>query len=495
MQIYYTECSQGADLADVAQKTVSDQKHLTSLKNTLNSVWTTVKDWYTRNDAPFYAVTDADIAFLHSTPGDVLAVYAAALQQNPTWDAAAPALLTADIPHHFPLRAHAMGLWPTYQRYLVYHAGRWLPAQPGVPDTQFALYRKGQRFRRRQDALRLDCPYCARHLDWYLNPARLTPDVRFNKNSSSKVIGTFGSNALRRVQQGQSLAEALGDKPLARQGFAVWLGKGTPDVYFYAEFYQFWHKHWCWSWQQALNVVLAYIQAQLGASLQYLDLGAGTGANAAYATMLTWDATVVDYEEHYIKKLQFLRLRNPAALRLMRVVQQCLTPVQAGAPPPLYDSFYPLGLPCTPAALFVADTLPGAGPALVRVDTTRVPLGLLPALLRALAARPARPFLVVYFEAYRQPLDRALQASICEALGAWPHLLQVRNTGCKDTGQPFGKKPMIVHTSPARCEPCVFGWTGLYVALDDLHTLPPKTYLAPQPPPRSKVNTLPPKRG
>lgn len=162
----------------------------------LNRIGETVTDWFSRNDAPYYIVTDPDIA-LEGGHDDILNAYSFLLQRFPKAEVVGPMLRIDDIPDHYPLKFVAAGrhyyqFWQKEPESIRWK-GRRLQYQWAPIDTTFGMYRKGYKFRRLNEGLRVYAPYWARHLDWYIDPANMGDDQRWYMERASKVSHWGGS--------------------------------------------------------------------------------------------------------------------------------------------------------------------------------------------------------------------------------------------------------------------------------------------------------------
>lgn len=123
-----------------------------------------------------YVVSDCDVD-LSEAGHDAIEVYGHALNLFRYVETAGPMIRISDIPHHYPLRKHALNLhisqfWKNLPK-VVELGGKPVGSLQCVIDTTFALHRAGEPFRRLKSAVRLYAPYDARHLDWYLTAADL----------------------------------------------------------------------------------------------------------------------------------------------------------------------------------------------------------------------------------------------------------------------------------------------------------------------------------
>ena len=122
-----------------------------------------------------YIVSDSDLD-LSEVPDDAVARLSEALSQNPDVAKAGLSLEIDDIPDSYPFRDQVLGWEVPY----------WTESRPGGwranVGATFALYdprRHRQLERDFYSAIRLDRPYTAKHLPWYLDFQDLTEELRY----------------------------------------------------------------------------------------------------------------------------------------------------------------------------------------------------------------------------------------------------------------------------------------------------------------------------
>jgi hypothetical protein len=162
----------------------------------LNKASVTIEKWFATNDAPYYVVTDPDI-LIEDGFDDLFEVYAWFLTRNPDIDVVGPMLRIDDIPDHYPLKFVAAGrhyyqFWSKVPQITRIH-GKQVLFQKSKIDTTFGMYRKGFKFHHYNDGIRVYAPYAAKHLDWYIDPASMTPDQVYYMANSSKVAHWGGA--------------------------------------------------------------------------------------------------------------------------------------------------------------------------------------------------------------------------------------------------------------------------------------------------------------
>ncbi len=123
-----------------------------------------------------YVVTDADLVPYPDTPPDMLQRMDALLDKHPQFTHVGASLEICDIPAHYPLR----------DKVLAWESRYWPPQAEAVGpdgfvawvDTTFGMYRQGADVTKIDPAMRLARPYRLKHVDWYIDPARMTDEQR-----------------------------------------------------------------------------------------------------------------------------------------------------------------------------------------------------------------------------------------------------------------------------------------------------------------------------
>ena len=462
LKVYYYTLAD-TQVPDVPQDLLDRNLTDTIKQTVLGSVTQSISRWYADHESPYYVVSDSDIAFTEDTPGDVLEFYASALEQHPGYNVVGPRLIINDIPLHYPLREKILlKFWYEDALAVPFKGGSYIGWE-GTIDTTFGMYRKSFHFHRKQNGLKVGYPYNARHLDWYHDPAQLPADVEFNMQHSSRVIGTWGTNMLRRVvAQKQTLDSAFGDVEVPK-GFTVKLHPIIKSpVLFPAPFWTFYKTDvYSSSWQLAVNLLFRGLQALAGSDATYLDLGFGTLPNVAMAVYYSTRIIAVDYEEHALRKMALVQAMNPKMRRVEGNWSCFLAADNATAPPTVpcadapktpnsrtpdgaesaphsptaaarasavspssispWDPVYEGGLrakPCVAFAGFFA-ALRIEGPLLAKVDVGRVGLGALPSILKSFWAHAPKPVVVVHMEWFGRPYPLHLQAAVEAEMVRW----------------------------------------------------------------------------
>jgi hypothetical protein len=158
--------------------------------NEPTSVRDSIKDWFSKNDATHYVVTDPDIAFEGSALNS-LDVYIDLLALEKDVTCVGPALRTIDIPDHYPFKSNVINWEKQWYKPENHKALRInneiINYHFSVIDTTFAVYRKGHEFTKpNTKAIRVSLPHDARHLDWYMDHGRLTEDYKYYIGSAKR---------------------------------------------------------------------------------------------------------------------------------------------------------------------------------------------------------------------------------------------------------------------------------------------------------------------
>jgi hypothetical protein len=165
----------------------------------LNRIAETIEAWFRSNDAPYYIVTDPDIA-IEDGYEDMLDVYAHFLTAIPQLAVVGPMLRIDDIPDHYPLKFVAAGRH--YYQFWCKEPleapvnGKTVRYQHATIDTTFGMYRRGFSFHRYNDGIRVYAPYWAKHLDWYIDPKHMSDDQLYYMERAS-VVSHWGGAWLR----------------------------------------------------------------------------------------------------------------------------------------------------------------------------------------------------------------------------------------------------------------------------------------------------------
>lgn len=175
----------------------------------LDGVSETIEAWYRDHDAPFYAVTDPDVA-LEDNTGVALTLYAELLRRHPKATVVGPMLRVDDIPDFNPFKQNAIDTWhalydgvtPLEEKF----KGRTVRLLAGPIDTTFGMYRGNFTFHRLNRGYSVMPPYGAWHLDWYLDPRALTDDQTYYMRHASDVSHVGGPWMREHVDREAALA-------------------------------------------------------------------------------------------------------------------------------------------------------------------------------------------------------------------------------------------------------------------------------------------------
>lgn len=145
----------------------------------------------------YYVLTDPDVALYRHTRGDVLDFYLHLARLHPT-RCIGPMLHIDDLPDHYPrkhavMRRHMDQFWGRADS--VEHVpfrGRTHAVMRVPLDTTFQFCHRSLPMRFPRAGIRCLPPYSAKHLDWYLNPAKLTPDQVYYDRHASRAIAHWG---------------------------------------------------------------------------------------------------------------------------------------------------------------------------------------------------------------------------------------------------------------------------------------------------------------
>jgi len=148
-----------------------------------------IRYYFTTHPKSNYVVTDPDIA-LDNVEGDILDVYAHILETLPAINIVGTMLRIDDIPDHYPRKSEAIEHEmrhnpPNVEVANIQYKNRDIQYIHCRIDTTFGMHRAENHFNRLRSAVRVQPPYAARHLDWYLDPENLTPDQKYYMEHAS----------------------------------------------------------------------------------------------------------------------------------------------------------------------------------------------------------------------------------------------------------------------------------------------------------------------
>ncbi len=163
-------------------------------ENSGNAVSNSIKEWYKTNDSPYYVVTDPDIALIDNDK-DILEVFMY-LMENFNVPVVGCSLDYCDIPDYYPLKQRVLN--SHFEQFgnkveCNYNGYNYIEA---FIDTTFGLYKKGFEFKKHNMGVRVLSPYKAKHLDWYIDPDKLTEDqIYYMKTANER--GHWGGHWLK----------------------------------------------------------------------------------------------------------------------------------------------------------------------------------------------------------------------------------------------------------------------------------------------------------
>ncbi len=168
--------------------------------NDPNAVKESIKDWYKTNDSPYYIVTDPDIS-LEGVNNDILEVFMYILELRKELTCVGTALRIDDLPDHYPLKERVINwesqFWKKQDKHTIQWKDKTQIYYNSIIDSTFAMYRKSFTFSKlNKNVIRVAKPYAAKHLDWYIDPNKLTEDqIYYMKTTNER--GHWGVNLLR----------------------------------------------------------------------------------------------------------------------------------------------------------------------------------------------------------------------------------------------------------------------------------------------------------
>jgi len=144
-----------------------------------------------KSNSKYYVVTDPDIE-LDNVRGDILVFYAFILNNFKKFQVVGPQLRIDDIPDYYLLKKEVIArhskLWnkKSLKVNFIYRGENFRAVKYAI-DTTFGMYRNGYVFKRLSKGVRTFSPYSARHLDWYIDPNKLTDDALYYINMKDRL--------------------------------------------------------------------------------------------------------------------------------------------------------------------------------------------------------------------------------------------------------------------------------------------------------------------
>ncbi len=162
-----------------------------SVRGDLNRANENIQDYFKTHPASNYIVTDPDIS-LDNVNGDILEAYAQLLDAMPEIAVIGPMLRIDDIPDCYPLKKQLLlnsrhRKFHSSPQHMISYNGTQVKYIFARIDTTFGMFRAGTQWRRHQKGIRTFTPYSAKHLDWYIDPEKLTEDQRYYMQHASKI--------------------------------------------------------------------------------------------------------------------------------------------------------------------------------------------------------------------------------------------------------------------------------------------------------------------
>lgn len=166
-----------------------------NLKRNDTKISEDIQNYFETHPESNYVVTDADI-LLDNVNGDVLDIYAYFLEKLPQIAAVGPMLRIDNIPDCYPLKEELIsGKIGRHKRFhslevnTIQYKHKTIKYVFAPIHTTFAMYRKGTQWKGySRRSIRIFAPYSAKHLDWYVNPKKLTEDQKYYMEHASREI-------------------------------------------------------------------------------------------------------------------------------------------------------------------------------------------------------------------------------------------------------------------------------------------------------------------
>lgn len=134
----------------------------------------------------FYVVSDPDVVPDENCPSDCLGYLKSVLLRFPEMHKVGLGLRIDDLPEHFPMKSDVIAwerrFWRNEVEKGLYRADI---------DTTFAMYRPLPRRSSNALSLRTGAPYLARHLPWYIDPAKMAVDEVFYRANADPAFSNW----------------------------------------------------------------------------------------------------------------------------------------------------------------------------------------------------------------------------------------------------------------------------------------------------------------
>ena len=192
----YAECKQWLEKRKKQGFTVYHFPKIKGRSGLIKSIQDAVALWVKSNGKVlYYVVTDPDVE-LCNPKLRWLQSMKRVLRKHPGIDCVGPSLDISDIPNYYPLKRQVIRqekkFWKSESRI----RGR-TPFFKSRIDTTFGMYR-GTYVKRgvTRKSARLCRPFIAKHLDWYINPAKMTKDQVHYLNAK-RGLTHYGGQSLK----------------------------------------------------------------------------------------------------------------------------------------------------------------------------------------------------------------------------------------------------------------------------------------------------------
>ena len=159
--------------------------------NGYKRVMNSVKDYLNKHkQCEYYVITDPDIR-LDNVPGDILELYIFLSEKYGNLRVVGPMLRIDDIPDYYPYKKTAVNrqtrMFFRQNRQTVNWKNRKVEYIETSIDSTFQLVHRSNLKPPPRRCIRVFAPYWARHLDWYINPKKLTPDKKFYSQNNTGI--------------------------------------------------------------------------------------------------------------------------------------------------------------------------------------------------------------------------------------------------------------------------------------------------------------------
>jgi len=150
-----------------------------------------MQNYFQNHPKSNYVITDPDI-FLDNVGSDILEVYTYFLEKIPQINAVGPMLRIDDIPDSYPAKNFLISSslhvkFNSAKVENIQYKDREIKYVFAPIHTSFAMYRKETKWGGySKNAIRVLAPYSVKHLDWYVDPQKLTEDQEYYMKHASR---------------------------------------------------------------------------------------------------------------------------------------------------------------------------------------------------------------------------------------------------------------------------------------------------------------------